>query len=244
MRRVKQRVFSGAVLEQVVYTIPDRARDARTAKAKLRFENEEQRLKHKEGISRRRHAQLFNANFSPTSLYSTLTFDNEHEVHTFDDAKRIRDNYIRRLQYAFPDAVIFFYLGRGKATRRIHAHMVSEGIPAEAIADKWGMGEIIRIEHLKEHNYYEVAGRGLVDCGRDYSGLANYLFNHWTPEPGGHRWKATKNRKEPEKEAPRECLRRYSKKVAPAAPPGYELVETMVTTYGFLYYKYVRKAGP
>ena len=75
-------------------------------------------------------------------------------------------------------------MGRGKGTHRIHFHMVSEGIPEEQIRKLWGMGEIVRIEHLREHNYYSG-----IDHGQDYTGLANYLFGHWTPEQGGHRWK-------------------------------------------------------
>ena len=82
MRRVKQRIFCGAVCEQIVYNVADGA-DVRTATPrKPRFENEEDRAAHREAISRKKNAQLINANFSPTSLYSTLTFDMEDEVHT------------------------------------------------------------------------------------------------------------------------------------------------------------------
>ena len=120
MKRVKRRLFSGAVCEQIVYNVPDRA-DVKKSAPRLRFKSEEEREQHRLGISRRNHARLVNENFSPTSLYSTLTFDDEHEVHTFEEAKRIRTLYVRRLKYACPDAVIFIYLGRGKSTNRIHS---------------------------------------------------------------------------------------------------------------------------
>ena len=69
MRRVKQRIFCGAVCEQIVYNVGDSA-DIRTAKPrKPRFENEEDRAAHREAISRRKNARLVNANFSPASLY-------------------------------------------------------------------------------------------------------------------------------------------------------------------------------
>lgn len=51
----------------------------------------------------------------------------------------MRDNFIRRLQYAYPDVRIMAYLGRGKATQRIHMHMVSEGVPEEYIPPSNGI---------------------------------------------------------------------------------------------------------
>lgn len=170
MQRVKRRIFSGVVCEQEVFNVSDRLTDIKKAEPRPRFKTEEEREQHKIGISRRKHARLVNENFSPRSLYSTLTLDDENEVHTFKEAKRIRDLFVRRLKYAFPDAVIFIYLGRGKNTNRIHAHMLSDGVPEEAIKKQWIYGNIVRINHLREHNYYDG-----VDHGQDYTGLANYL---------------------------------------------------------------------
>jgi hypothetical protein len=187
MQRVKRRIFSGVVCEQEVYTVSDRA-NIKKAEPRPRFKDDEERAQHRIGISKRKHQRLVNENFSPLSLYSTLTFDDDSEVHTFSEARRIRDNYFRRLQRACPDAKIIIYMGRGKSTNRIHFHMISDGIPEETISGKWNDGSVIHIRHLREHNYYNG-----VDYGQDYTGLADYLFNHWTPEQGGHRWKATRN---------------------------------------------------
>lgn len=235
-KRVKKRTFSGVVCEQEIYCISDRAKNDITAKPRLRFNTEEEREQHKLGISRRKHARLVNENFSPGSLYSTLTFDNENEVHTFDEAKHIRDLFVRRLKYSCPDAVIFIYLGRGKNTRRIHVHMLSEGVSAEIINKQWIYGSIVSVENLREHNFYNG-----VDYGCDYTGLANYLFDHWTPEQGGHRWKQTRNARAPEKEDIAEVKRIYSEKSPPQAPKGYKLVEIKATKYGYLYFKYVKE---
>lgn len=183
MRRVKKRTFSGVVCEQEVFTISDRVQDIRKAEPRQRFKTPEEREQHRINISRKKHARYFNENFSPRSLYSTLTFDVEHECHEYRDVKRIRDLFVRRLKYAYPDAVIFIYVGRGKSTHRFHIHMVSDGIPEDFIEKKWEFGSVLRIEHLREHNYYNG-----IDHGQDYTGLANYLFDHWTPEQGGHRW--------------------------------------------------------
>lgn len=233
MQRIKRRIFSGVICEQEVYSF-ERNRQDRSSEPRLRFRTEEERLQHKLNISRRKHARLVNENFSPSSLYSTLTFDQENECHDYTECKILRDRYFRRLKRKYPDAVIFIYIGRGKNTNRFHIHMLSEGIPEEFILKQWTYGNINRIEHLREHNFYDG-----VDRGQDYTALANYLFEHWEPEAGKHRWKATRNAKQPEKEEPTVCKRVYNEKNTPTAPKGYVLVETQATKYGYFYYKYV-----
>lgn len=236
MLTIKTRTFSGVVCEQEVFHISERANPSKATAPQIRFKTDEEREQHKILISKRRHARLVNENFSPSSLYSTLTFDDENEVHTFKEARRIRDLYVRRLKYACPDAVIYIYMGRGKNTSRIHLHMLSEGVPEEKIREQWHYGEVVSVTHLREHNYYDG-----VDYGRDYTGLANYLFDHWTKEQGGHRWKATRNARKPHKEEPAVAKREYSEQKPPRAPKGYVLVEVRATKYGYLYFKYVKK---
>ena len=235
MSKVKTRIFSGTVLEQEIYPVSDRVKDLKKAKPKLRFKNDAERQQHKLNISKKNHARLVNENFSPTSLYSTLTFDNDSEVHTFDEAKRIRDNFFRRLRYKHPEAVIFIYMGRGKTTSRIHFHMLSEGVDEETIYKQWRYGEIVDCKKLRQHNFYNK-----VDYGQDYTGLANYLFDHWTPEQGSHRWKQTRNARKPQREEPTLIKRRYSEKSPPFAPKGYTLVECHSTQYGYQYFKYCK----
>ena len=237
MRQAKRRIWAGVICEQVVYNLPDKARNIKDSQPqKPRFDSEEERQEHLLGISRRVHYRNFQANFGPTSLYYTLTFDVEHEIHDFIDARRIRNNFIKALKRAYPNAVIFCYMGRGKSTHRIHFHMVSEGIPEETIRKKWKYGTICRVSYLREHNYFEG-----VDRGQDYSGLANYLFDHWTQEQGGHRWYQTKNAKKPEAEPAKEVKVRggYTKDRPPKAPKGYTLIDITATKYGCIHYIYV-----
>lgn len=238
-RRVRQRTYSGAVCEDKVYFAAPQVRDLSRAKPRLRFKSEEERKEHGRLISRRHFAQLINANGSPASLYSTLTFDNESEVHTFDEAKVLRERFIRRLMHKFPQAVIFLVMGRGKHTNRIHFHMISNGIPEEFIKEKWKYGSVVRIEHLREHNWYDG-----VDHGQDYTGLANYLFDHWTPEQGGHRWRMTKTAVQPDAEPAKEIKREYTEKKPPKPPKGYMLVDVQGNRYGYLYFKYVKIPPP
>ena len=239
-QQMKKRFFYGTICEQQVYNVPNGVRkielyDPEKAK-KSRFENEEAYKKFKMDISRRNHVRLFHANFSPTSYYSTLTFDDEWELHDFEDAKKVRKSYVRTLKRTYPDAVIFLYMGKGNSTNRIHFHMVSEGIPKDFIISKWKYGKIFHINNLREHNWYEG-----VDHGQDYTKLANYLFNHWTEEIGGHRWFQTKNARKPDVEEPTDVKLHggYSAKRPPKPPKGYTLVEIGATKYGYWCFKYI-----
>lgn len=240
MKQLKKRIFAGAVCDQIVYLAGENVKDPRKAKARQRFKNEQERAEHNRLVSRRKHARLINNCFKPGDLYGTLTLDDEHEVHSFDEARRIRDNYFRRLTYACPESIIFIYMGRGKSTNRIHFHIIcSSDVPKELIAAKWNMGKVTHVRELREHNYYQ--GK---DCGQDYTGLANYLFDHWTEEQGGHRYKYTrKTAKQPEAEEPTECRREYRPDRPPIPPKGYMLTWVEHNKYGYMCFHFVKKSG-
>lgn len=239
-KTMKKRIFSGAICEQLVYNVPNGVKDLKSydpeKPRRKRFKDLAEYEEFKRKISLRNFIRLIHANFNAGDLNSTLTFDDEWEVHTFEDAKRIRSNYVRALQRKYPDAVIFLVMGRGRGTSRIHFHMISKGVPEEFIQEKWKYGKVVRIEGLRSHNWYD--GK---DHGPDFTGLCIYLFGHWTEEQGGHRWFQTKNARKPDEEKPTEVrvTGGYSEKRPPVAPKGYKLVETKTTKYGFLYFKYV-----
>lgn len=237
MKRVKRTVFAGAVCEQIVYNVADNVRNLKATKPKPRFRNEEERARHRTEIARRHHALLFNNTFrAGSSLYSTLTFNDEWEVHTFSEARKLRDAFLRRIRRKSPDAKIMLYMGRGKSTERIHFHMVSEGVPEEDIIKQWKYGGTGRIVPLRAHNTYD--GK---DYGEDFTGLANYLFNHWTEEQGGHRYYRTRNIEAPKKERVTLIMRNYTVDKPPRAPKGYKLVESVANEFGYLYFKYVKE---
>jgi hypothetical protein len=238
LKRVKRRRFSGCVCEQIVYSVAESC-DPKKAKApRPRFKDEAERAAHREKISRKKFQRIVNS-FGPESLYSTLTLDNEDEVHTFNEAKKLRDNFVRKVRRHFPEAKLVIVMGRGQHTDRIHFHMVSENVPKVEIQRLWNYGDVVRIAQMRAHNFY-----GGVDHGRDYSGLADYLFDHWTPEQGGHHWKQTRNVREPEPEAPVEVRREYSVEKPPKAPKGFFLVEAAGNQYGYFYFKYVKIPEP
>lgn len=239
MPRCKRRTFSGVVLEQEVFWVGENAKNLRDIEPKPPIRSEAEKAAYNEKQSLKRFIRNINSNFTPDDYYVTLTLDNEHLIDTFPEAKRIRESYIRSLQRLFPGATLVTMMGRGKRSKRIHFHMLISGVPRKVISEKWVWGRIKNIEHLREQNYYE-----RIDHGADYTGLAIYLFDHWTPEQGkGKRWRQTLNLQRPDREKPTIPKRTYSANHPPITPKGYRLVETRSTDYGYLYFKYVKIVG-
>ena len=233
MRRVKKRTFAGSVLEQIVYNQAEGGRIREPKKP--RFADVESYEKFKDDIGRRKFAQLINANYGPADWKGTLTFDDAHELYSFKDARRVRCAFVRRIRRKCPGAKILIVMGRGKSTARIHFHFLMSNVPEKVICEAWTWGDIVECKHLREHNRYNG-----IDHGRDYTALANYYWDHWTAEQGGHHYYATRNHAKAEEEAPEEIKREYTEEKPPRAPKGYKLVERRATPFGYLYFKYVR----
>lgn len=240
MQSVKRRTYSGSVLEVEVYALNRQPKNMKSVnEPRLRFHDEAERRAHRDNISRRKFIRIVNTNFGPTSFYITLTFDDENECHSFRDARKLRDRYIRRIRNHYPDGRLVCVMGRGKSTDRIHIHMIADGFPQDFLLKQWTYGDVAACSALKEHNYYMDGSGGRVDRGKDYTALAVYLWEHWTPEQGGHRWKGTRNLIPPEREEMTQCRRNYTKEKPPRVPEGYVLVEVQMTKYGYKNFRYV-----
>lgn len=103
-----------------------------------------------------------------------------------------------------------------------------------------GRWKVSETEHLKEENRL----RNGVVTGRDYSGLAAYLWKHWTREQGGQHVFKTRNGVKCDREDAAECHTEYTMArppKTPKAPEGYEweLVDGMSTDYGYRWFKWV-----
>ena len=235
-KQVEKRTYAGQTLDIDCFPAITH-RTGGFDKARPRFANDEERAEHRRGISRRRNAQLVNENCTPTGWYCTLTYDQGHEAHTFAEAKRDRRNFVRAIQRRCKDAKLFIYVGRGKNTRRIHFHMIAQDIDDATIRECWKYGNVDHIEHLREE-CRDAQGRSI---GRDYTALANYCFDHWTEEIGGHYYFHTNNLREPVVEELRECEQDYSTGIIPEAPVGYELISVKSTNYGYLHFHFARR---
>lgn len=235
-RQMCRRVYAGVTMDQEIMLVHDpKDGDFAKARPKLRFKDDAARAKHRMDMARRRFIRGVNATFRPGDLYATLTFDDEHEVHTFGEARRVRDIFWRRLRRVNKEAVLCIVMGRGKTTGRIHYHMLSQGLTKEDIIRCWSWGMVLKpIRELRGHNRYDG-----VDHGADFRGLATYLFNHWTEEQGGHYYKGTRNMRRAEPEDQREFDGICSETYPPEAPEGYIYVGCDPTPYGYICYHYV-----
>ena len=234
--RVKKRIFSGATCDQLVYTASARS-EGGVSMPRMRFKNDEERMEHRRRMARRHCAELVNTNCTPNGYYCTLTFNRENEIHDFDEARRERNNFRRRLMRRCPDAVLFIFMGKGKSTSRIHFHMIAENVTPEEIQDAWHGGNVCDISHLRAHNFTPDG----IDLGADFTAVSDYCFDHWTPEQGsGHYYCTAGKIRQPEAEEPVICAREYTLEKPPIAPKGYKLVSSYATSYGFLYFHYVK----
>ena len=101
-KRHKRRLFAGAVCTQIVYNVSEQADIKSSKPRKPRFQTQAERDEFNSKISAGKFAALINANFGPTSLYSTLTLSAEFEVHTAEEIKRIRAiRYTADFSYRF-----------------------------------------------------------------------------------------------------------------------------------------------
>lgn len=242
MKLVKRNVWAGVTLDQEVMIVSDpKDGDIKKARPKLRFKTEEERAKHRRDRARQAYIRKFNATFQAGDSYDTLTFDNAHEVHTFAEARRIRNNLYRRLQRACPEAIFTIVMGRGETTNRIHFHLVAHGLPEEVIWAKWKEGLVLKNPNrlLREHNYYPDETGRKIDHGQDFRGLASYMFDHWTEEQGGHYTKCSRNMRQPEPDDPEECEELYTDKYPPQAPEGYLYIGCDATPFGYVCYHYI-----
>ncbi len=237
MKRVKQRIFAGVTCDQIIMHVRDGEVGSRDPKPQERFCSEEEREEFNNGRGLRRFIRMVNANFTPAGYYMTLTFDDENEIYSFQDARRLRDNYKRRIRYKHPDDKYIIVMGRGKHTARIHFHMIYEGENIKDVLSLWKYGKILECSRLRANNIDQDTK---ADIGADFTGLAVYLWKHWDKEQGGKRYSGTQNLEQPEKEPAVEIFRSYSPDRPPLPPKGYKYVKcTANTSYGYQCFHYV-----
>lgn len=235
MKRMKKRIFAGVSCDQIVYTVPEQSGGKKLPKP--RFKDEAERAKHRKAIALRHCTRLVNENCTTGGYFATLTFDNEHECHEFEEARRERTNFRRRLLHKNPNATLFIFMGRGDSTSRIHLHIICDNVTPRQISAAWRAGKVVRISRLREHNRDRRTGE---DWGADFTALVEYCFKHWTPEQGGHYYSSTRGLRQPEEEEPTVCHREYDAAHPPICPKGYKMVDYKDTPYGYQIWHYVK----
>ena len=243
--RIRRDISSGDVYTTEFYYV-EQVRNLKTSTLRPRFKNEDERILHRTNMSRKNFTKLVNTNFTPQGIFWTLTFDDSHLPENLEEAVKIRDKVWKKIRRNYPDGKIIWVMGYGKESKRLHFHVLTEKILPKYIKEIWTYGEIRRNDHLREHNYYEDSNGNRIDFGRDYTGLANYLFGHWTEKLRPvckHHYKASRNLQKPDtakEEAKPIKINRYSKERPPKPPVGYKYVDFHYTKYGYMEFKYVR----
>lgn len=134
--------------------------------------------------------RLVNANFREgKDLYITLTFDEAHRPDTRADAKRLTDNFIRRMKRAWDKAGFispfkWLYVIEGADGKRLHVHLLMSGGLSEAcIRRLWGMADIVNVKILQASD-------------KGYEALSVYLTKQGRLT-GEHRWYASRTMERP-----------------------------------------------
>ena len=144
-----------------------------------------------ERARRRAVTQLINHNFTENDIFATLTYSDEHLPENEKQAKRDRENFIRRLRRFckannLPELKYIVCTERSERTGRLHHHIIinGSGILFEHICELWGKGNINDIKplHFDEHNGAE--------------GLAHYFLKQ--PLKGSNAYSCSRNLKQPE----------------------------------------------
>ncbi|MBQ8780682.1 MAG: hypothetical protein IJZ72_03290 [Oscillospiraceae bacterium] len=236
--------ISGPVLE--IEQVPISEKVGNLSRVTLENKDNIRTPEEKEKYNRHKSCKVFVrivcSSFTSKGFYVTLTYSDEYLPSDYQAAQKELENYIRRLKYSNPNAVIVAVTGYGKSTGRLHHHLIIEGVNEADIFKKWGKGEVVKAEHLREHNIYNG-----IDHGEDFTALAEYLHAHTPSEHKGRRWKQTKNISKPYQKRKKLNSKVYSPENPPKAPEGYKLVtarpnEDYSYFYksGYSYFKYVR----
>ena len=249
MYLVKRRIYAGCTLEIQTYLNDRRVRSTGGSEPNPRFKNDEDRKEFMLARSRRKFIRMVNENFTPQGFYCTFTCDRKHECHTIEEIRKLWNRFWRRMRRKHPGVKMVGVPGRNGSAKdekgnkkrdgdKFHVHMMIEGVSKEEIEKEWIYGNA-RVDQLWEHVKYDG-----VDHGPDYTKLAEYMIDHWAPEQGPRKWKATRNLRRPETEIETEMATLEMKRQGgdcriPETPEGYIFIEAKQTKYGFSSYMYV-----
>lgn len=146
--------------------------------------------------SRKECERRINANFGPSDYWVTLSCQPREEPQTMEEAQRLFQNYIKRINYrrkkrGLEPARYVYVTDWTKDGRRVHTHyhlVMDGGLPMEEVLELWGHGRKNKIEYL-------------VLDERGLSGLAYYITKPHASDTEDikhkKKWTASKNLKRP-----------------------------------------------
>ena len=181
--------------------------------------------------SRKECERRINANFGPADYWVTLSCQPREEPQTMEEAQRLFQNYIKRINYRrkkknLPPARYVYVTDWTKDGRRVrtHSHLVMDGdLPMEEVLELWGHGRKNKIEYL-------------VLDERGLSGLAYYITKPHASDTEDvkhkKKWTASKNLKRPaERKNHRDFGRRKVERLACRPADIYATMESKYPRY-------------
>lgn len=178
--------------------------------------------------SRKECERRINANFGPSDYWVTLSCQPREEPQTMEEAQRLFQNYIKRINYrrkkkGLDPARYVYVTDWTKNGRRVrtHYHLVMDGgLPMEEVLELWGHGRKNKIEYL-------------VLDERGLSGLAYYITKPHASDTEDikhkKKWTASKNLRRPAEHKNHQAFGR--RKVEAMAKATADMFATMEKKY-------------
>lgn len=220
----KKTIISGSVKEVEVYQ-SKRVVGKRIPRCKNKNSTDAEQLLINFKNAIKKLCRLINANFKPTDLFLTLTYEIEP---SYEQANRELKNFLERIRdwgKRNGKEIKYVYVTE-RTDVRIHHHMVMSGIPQDVVDEKWGLGIVIKSRLSKNE---------------DYTGLAHYITKE-PAMPHKKRWGQSRNLKKPKVEYTE--IRRSTAERKIAEPKGYKTARREIfyteETGLYQYCKFVR----
>lgn len=196
----EQRVVAGQRMEVSFYEIwPDGRRvPERAPKTKLSTEAQK---KYNHDQAQKKIVLLVNANFVRGDILVTLTFDDEHLPESWEEVRRILQNYILRLKrwrkkngygelkYIYAIEQTVRKSGKRRGQLHWHVHMLLSKMPRDVVEDLWPEGVRVNARRYNPDRFGSDAAAKYI--GKD-TGAGNKRFAY------------SRNLQKPEKLPPRD----------------------------------------
>jgi hypothetical protein len=169
------------------------------------------------------------ANFGPGDLYATLTYDDDHQPTSRQEANRRIQAFWKRLRAARSakgQELRYIYVSEHKhGDGRWHHHVLinATGDDFEIIRKLWGQGlvDFVKIR---------------IDRDKNYETLARYLCKEQRDKLGQRLWSGSRNLRKPEKE----CFRVPNDTPLTPPPDATVLTDTGDVTTAYGHYRYIK----
>lgn len=231
MAKKRKTIYAGRVVYDVVYTVasPRDPQEIRREKKKI---SSAAQARTNCNTATRKLELLMAANFEPSDLVVTFTYDPEHLPDSYPAGQKLWSKFIRQLRKyraARGQKLAYIYVNEGKhGDHRLHHHLIINATQddLDTMRSLWIYGEQIDLSYIRQ---------------RGYEGWARYLSKERREASlnGKRMYTASRNLKKPEVE-----YAWVDDATTIEAPPGAMDVIESGDRNAFASYKYVKYTMP